>query len=1809
MINYSEINAHSSVAYPSEIFSIWNGTSPTLNGLIDFSSKSNNQEWSYTAIYDLYDYTNAISGKLLLQNDNTNLYIGLDGINYHDATPTTDWGCTIYFDLDHNGFLSSVDRTLYFISNSTDDFVIFRGYNANTKNWYVLEWGNPGTTLTTSGILLDTNFDTSDFNNVTNHRQYEIKIPFSALASSTGKTLGIAFEVTDDYNTQNAGITWPYIETNLFYIRTRANVWGDITFAEEFKNNFDLIVEKNLKVKSSAYGVNNGTFMTAADIDGNGDKELIVSSNRTVLGDNHLLAIFDYKDGTYQRIWASWTTSHQSLITFTISDIAAFDFNGDGKDEIYAVGKATTILRFSDWNTLTNDFDTSEIIFTHTAQINGYLAIGDASNDTFADLVFGDINAKVNVLEYNSLTDSFSQDSPRSPFTPKFSLLPVYRIHDIAIGNMDSDLTEELLFYSQITSDDTLGITRLQIFERTTAKYQDNAFDDLPNDPPATMEDQFGHTIVVADVDNDLCNEVIMVGKNYLRIFSNTTFSNPSPPLEILLNDGQASPKFAGGAIVTDINNDGKNELLFGANNGTLYLGYVTDEGSSFTFHLNWSSDFGSCLGFHEAIVAEDFDGDGYNEIAIGDNFGQIFIFGKGKIPQISITSPSSGYISSQENVLVKWTAADDLHSLHYFELYVNGMFKNKFGAGQREAIVYLTPGQNNITIIGYDFSGFTQTKWITVKFDVKAPQVTITSPANNYATKVDVVEISYYNTDPDDDFDYYKIYRNSTHLGDTFDESYFVDLPNSGHWNITVVAVDDTLLEGRSSIIVIRDNLAPEISIVSPMDGVAVKVTDLEVTWTASDSLTEIDYYNVYLDSSFYDTTTAKTMIISLDTDKSYLIEVRAYDIIGNSQTDSITISRDTVNPTITIDPITLPQLDSSVYYTNNQLLSISWTGSDNLLGSGISYYQITINGYLYNTYSASTTNAVLNLSTDNLKNIFVTAFDKAGNSDNDYITVIYDTTAPNVSINTPQNDFVTGLTYVTISWSAHDAGVGIQNYIVYVDDIYEAIITNPIITSYLVSIPENRTYKITIKATDILGYTSEQSINVTHDGNAPTLYLTSPTSFQSYSNTTTINLSWDISNLDVDYFEIYKNGTYYNTYTNDTFDAIIDVGVVLPGEYPLYNITVVVVAIDFKTYIDYRWITFDLTNPLVEITNPINNEIILEHNLVVDWSGSDVGSGIDQFILIVDNIKIYKESTKFFHIINVENFDGVINLKLIAFDNAGNKEIDSINIMISLLAPEFSTTISSLTIQNHPDLQFNLSIYNPRLGIKSISVMVDSSTEVFSANYEPYYVTNPFWILISITEDDYIGNLDLHNITVSVIDQVNRENKGFYKIIIDQINPKIWQAPILGSQILNQQKNSLEITAPSSSNIYNLTAIIEEKYALSYVKLRIVGTDYNETFDMLLDLSGTSGSLKQYYLEIDFNNFTSGEYQLIFLFEDVAGNSNSQTYTLSLTIYEEPNGRNYLTIIIIASVTIVLILAFVLVIVLKRPVSNIGWEKELVLVAYILRSGLTALFVPYSTEIITDEQLFGGAMTGIRGILEEIIGTKVPYNVEVVEFGQRNLLIYPGDYGDAIAIVKNIKPNHARILAKFSQDFEEKYKSALEDDTQVSLRAYRGAISLVRSYFGEGENLEKLEYQITDLERQKIIDEIGVPSEKPAESTMVSSFYQEVVSKYGTLDELSSDVKVLIGDSIILAEQSLTLLISGDYKQAEKKAAASLKSLELARQSDDPLIKFKTIFDKLPKYLEMIIQGALHGRKGHTEELHKAIEEASQLFIEQII
>jgi len=366
--NNRVVRAHNTNATPIEIFSFWNQTLiPTIDGSINFENFNNTSEWSPASLYSLVNNIGEIEGKIFLQNNDTHIFIALDVLEYQtELLPTTSGFC-FYYDINHDGLLSNVDYSLRFHSNSTGDFVIVCQYSSVQDTWIEIEVGSPSTILPSSEILVDTFFGASNLL-ATEHRQYEISIPLSKLQKKTGEIIAFGIEVFEDYVNGDEELTWPFIGSNPNMLRTNAYLWGDLHIGKA-NENLKFVIEENLNLDANSFGENKGVFLTKGDIDGNGDFELIASSNDSSTTEGKKLAIYDYHSNEIVPIWQSWTTAH--TIDFVIKGVATGDFNEDGKDEIYCVGEDSRILRFADWHI--DDFNTSDIVYSHSRGLMGYI--------------------------------------------------------------------------------------------------------------------------------------------------------------------------------------------------------------------------------------------------------------------------------------------------------------------------------------------------------------------------------------------------------------------------------------------------------------------------------------------------------------------------------------------------------------------------------------------------------------------------------------------------------------------------------------------------------------------------------------------------------------------------------------------------------------------------------------------------------------------------------------------------------------------------------------------------------------------------------------------------------------------------------------------------------------------------------------------------------------------------------------------------------------------------------------------------------------------------------------------------------------------------------------------------------------------------------------------------------------------------------------------------------------------------------------------------------------------------------------------
>ncbi len=1673
------IQGHSPVAEPIELFSIWNETAPTIDGNIDFKLYDCSQEWTSAAVYNLFNEKGNSEGKLLVQNDNVTVYIALDCTSFIVEVPSSTFGMVVYLDLDHNGWLSTADYRLRYRYNSGIEVVDLYSYSYVLQDWVFIEEAGPGIALTSSGIIVDTGFSTSAFNNLTAHRQYEIKIPYSTPVND--KILGWSVIATSDLSTLSDFITWPVVPDNIASFANDPSQWGDIHLGDQHFFE-EYIIEDNFNIKDGAIGPGNNTYLTLADINGDGDKELVVVSNRRVSGDDKLIAIFDYVNGKLTRIWGSWESEHYSDL-FQITEIAAYDFDEDGKDELYGVGSDSRIGRLYDWNDVTKDFDESSVIFDNYGdKLLGHIAIGDAmnKNDGSKQILFGDETGQIGVLTYSKPPDKFTLAGYLTPY--KINREEVSRIHELEIADMDGDAWNELLFFSQINDTDSISPTMLQIIEMDGTSYYDNPTnstvyypeDDLPAESHNNTLDYFGHTIVVADVDNDGENETVIVGRNTVKIFGQFTFNDSSIPLEFNVNDG-SNPNFAGGAAVFDIDGDAYNELIIGCSNGTVKILQVanlnaTPYAKDLVYTEEWSADIGATIGAKSSIIGYDIDEDNDLEIIIGDYTGQIIILGIGNAPSVSFTSPSSGYTSNRESLLVQWSVSNDSNPMEFFDIYVNGAFQIRAGSGQQGAYISLLLGSNDIEIYAYDVLGFVAHDYISIEYSQSAPEVTITDPQWDDIVDSDLIQVSYDYYDPEGDAVLFDAYVNgSLQKSDESTTSLWLTLDaGEGIYNITIIGKDTSNNKGKDTVFIIYDNSPPYLEITSPIDNSAVKSSSINLEWDGYDEWSWVEFYQIYLDGESIDITDSHSIVVDLPFDKQYQIQVVASDAVGHNKSRSITITRDTVTPTVALEPLALPQEDNW-YYTDNPSLFVEWTGVDNSGGSGIDYFELEINDVFYSFYDNTIFNDTIALS-EGFNEILIMAWDKAGNYALDYYTIALDTFAPSLKITSPEDGFLTSSEVVTVFWEANDNGTGIKEYAVFLNGLQIDTLTDPSSSFYEFTIPANASSTITILAIDYLGHFTERTISVQHNTLAPSFNIIDPIEFSSYSYSTTVNFTWNVKNIFVDQFYVFVNGTLYGTYSNTTLSTIVDFGAISPSDFPVYNVTIAVLIGSNFQFVDMRFVWIDQLAPSVAILTPNNLELILEDNLYIEWSAFDSGSGIAGYNVWINTtfMGTFSDLTtaQFF---DVSSFaDGHHNITVEAFDAAHNTKKATITVELYPQAPEFSVNIPQSYVTNNPNFNINLTVFDPRLGVKEVQVIADGQVVVYYKNYFGSILDEPFWLEINVSEENFVVPGEHHNLTITVYDTADRGRTLVIEVIIDKVDPSIFGSIIFGDRVLSSYKNEFELSTNATANMINISLSAQDNYGVASISLIIESDGINETIPMTLlqELNG----IYIFASSINLSALGEGNFTLSFIITDNAGNSiQTPSYPLELKMASGNNGgsanpffqwlkENLYTIVLPVGggLIIAIIFSTILVVATKKKRINKGWQKSLEAVAYVTKNGLTLTYVPYSKDLFEDEQLFGGALTGIVGILGEITGeTDLERQTQVLEFGEKRLIVAIGYFGNAILLVNDVKPILKELVLRFLDEFEVTFKNQLTSEI-IDLNEFSAAPLLVESIFG---------------------------------------------------------------------------------------------------------------------------------------------------------
>jgi len=304
----------------------------------------------------------------------------------------------------------------------------------------------------------------------------------------------------------------------------------------------------------------------------------------------------------------------------------------------------------------------------------------------------------------------------------------------------------------------------------------------------------------------------------------------------------------------------------------------------------------------------------------------------------------------------------------------------------------------------------------------------------------------------------------------------------NTYSWRVRAVDGAGNVGAFSSTFTFTVDTGNPTVDITYPTDGSYLNTGTFTVTGTSSNGLSGVDNVTVKVDGGTWvlaNDTASWTCDVGPLSDGPHTITANATDNVGNWATTNVTITVDTVNPTV---DITYPT-DGSYLGTD---FTITGTSAD--IGSGVNKVEVQIDSGPWVT--ATTTDQWANWSYNvaSLSNgshtITANATDKAGNWATSTVTVNIDLTIPSVSITSPTNGQILEIRSFVVSGTSSNGASGVNKVEVQIDggSWVTATTTDQWANwSYNVASLSNGLHTITANATDNVGNSLTTSVTIT--------------------------------------------------------------------------------------------------------------------------------------------------------------------------------------------------------------------------------------------------------------------------------------------------------------------------------------------------------------------------------------------------------------------------------------------------------------------------------------------------------------------------------------------------------------------------------------------------------------------------------------------------------------------------------------------------------------------------------------------------------
>ncbi len=430
-------------------------------------------------------------------------------------------------------------------------------------------------------------------------------------------------------------------------------------------------------------------------------------------------------------------------------------------------------------------------------------------------------------------------------------------------------------------------------------------------------------------------------------------------------------------------------------------------------------------------------------------------------------------------------------------------------------------------------------------------------------------------------------------------------------------------------------------------------------------------------------------------------------------------------------------------------------------------------------------------------------------------------------VGITSPYDGQVFASAEVTVEWLGGTNGSGTMNYSIRIEG--GEWIDKGENTTHQFSGLEEGEYTVDVKVYDTANNSALDTVKFIVDLTEPHVEITSPSDGEAFSSTN-VTVEWsgsdDVSGID--YYEVKIGEEDWIYKALNTTHLFTDL------EEGIHTVYVRVTDNAGNNATDNVTFTVDVTDPNVEIISPGDGDVFSTGNVTVEWTGSDMGSGITHYEIRLNEGEWDNVGTDTEYIFEGLT-DGEHTVDVRAFDHANNRAVDNVTFIVDLTDP-----LIDIVSPNHGEV------------ISSVNITVEwvGSDDGSGIDYYEIRINEGEWINIGLNTSHQFTDLEEgdHTVDVRVTDNAGNNATDSVTFTVDITPPTV------------------TITSPDEGQIFNVSDITvqwvgsDHETGISHYEIRLNDEDWmNVGNDTEYILEGLADGVHTVYVRaFDFANNT---------------------------------------------------------------------------------------------------------------------------------------------------------------------------------------------------------------------------------------------------------------------------------------------------------------------------------------------------------------